>query len=116
MSRPKTVSTASVLLTAAALATLALSSSGCASVSFERETSTSGTFESSGWAFTFVSIDLPRPALQIARENASDAGLANMRVEEAYVTPDWGWWNWVLDIISVRKARVRGTWGYDGEE
>ena len=32
------------------------------------------------------------------------------------MTPDWGWWDWVLDIISVRWARVRGTWGFTGEE
>jgi len=32
------------------------------------------------------------------------------------VTPDWGWWNWVLDIVSVRVGTIRGTWGFSGEE
>lgn len=94
---------------------LAASLSGCASVEFHRTTETSGTFESQGTAFTIFSIDLPKSALQIARENASDAGLANMSVDSTTVTPDWGWWNWVLDIVSVRKATVRGTWGFEGD-
>jgi hypothetical protein len=90
--------------------------SSCASMKFEHTTATSGTFVSSGRAFTIFSIDLPRPALQIARENASDAGMAHMVVEEARVSPDWGWWNWVLDIVSVRKATIKGTWGFDGAD
>ena len=49
----------------------------CASVSFERETLTSGTFESTGVAFTILSIDLPKSAIDIARENASDARQPN---------------------------------------
>ena len=62
----------------------------CASVKFTRDTETSGHFVSSGWAFTILSIDLPRGAMQIARENASDAGLANMQIEGAPVTIDFG--------------------------
>ena len=88
----------------------------CASVQFDRTTETSGRFESTAWAFTIAKIDLPKMALQIAYENASDSNLANMKVEEVSVVPDWGWWNWVLDIISIRGARIRGTWGFDGEE
>lgn len=96
-------------------AALALSLLGsCASVEFQRSTETSGTFESHATSFTLFSIDMPKEALQIARENAADAGLANMHVTEVAVTPEWGWWNWVLDIVSVRKATVRGTWGFDG--
>ena len=93
---------------------LALAS--CASVKFERTTETSGTFKSVGWAFTIGSIDLPKSAMQIARENASDSNLANMRVVEAHVRPNWGWWNWVLDIISIRRAMVSGTWGFEGDQ
>jgi hypothetical protein len=95
-----------------ALLTLA----SCASVKFERSTETSGTFKSVGWAFTIGSIDLPKSAMQIARENASDSNLANMRVIEARVKPNWGWWNWVLNIISIRRAEVSGTWGFEGDQ
>jgi hypothetical protein len=42
--------------------------------------------------------------------------MAHMVVEEARVSPDWGWWNWVLDIVSVRKATIKGTWGFDGAD
>jgi hypothetical protein len=99
----------------AAALLLAVSLTACASVEFRRSTETSGTFVSTGTAMTIFSIDLPKSALQIARENASDAGLANMSVDSVTVTPDWGWWNWVLDIVSVRRAVVRGTWGFDGD-
>ena len=94
---------------------LLLTLSACASVSFDRETETSGTFESSGWAFTILSIDLPKPAIDIARENASDANLANMVVEDAVIRPYFGWFDWLLEIIGVRHARIEGTWGFDGE-
>ncbi len=94
---------------------LPLLAAACASVDFQRTTETSGTFESTGWAVTILSIDLPKSAMQIVRENASDANLANMQVVEAEVVPDWGWWNWALDILSVRHARIRGTWGFEGE-
>ena len=87
----------------------------CASVSFERDTETSGTFVSTGWAFTIFSIDLPKPALNIARENASDAKRANMVVEKAEVYPHLGWFDWVLDIVGVRRARISGTWGFPGD-
>ena len=98
------------------LAPLLLCLAACASVEFERTTETSGTFVSSGRAFTIFSIDLPKEALQIARENAADAGLANMKVDTVVVSPDWGWWNWVLDIVSVRTATLSGTWGFDGQQ
>ena len=98
------------------LAPLLLCLAACASVEFERTTETSGTFVSSGRSFTILSIDLPKEALQIARENAADVGLANMQVDTVVVSPDWGWWNWVLDVVSVRKATLRGTWGFDGDQ
>lgn len=92
---------------------LALSS--CGSLSVKRRTETSGTFHSSGWAFTIFSVDIPKGALQIARENASDTNLANLTVEDVLVIPYLGSFDWLLDIISVRYARVSGTWGFDGK-
>ncbi len=87
----------------------------CASVRFKRDTQTSGTFRSSGWAFTIGSIDLPKPAIDIARENASDANLPNLEVETVLITPYLGWFDWILDLVSVRYARITGTWGFDEE-
>lgn len=86
----------------------------CASIDITRDTQSSGTFVSKGFAFTIVSIDVPRPALLIARDNAADARLTNMKVTHSRVTPDLGWWDWLLDIISVRWATIEGTWGFSG--
>jgi len=85
----------------------------CSSVHFERTTESSGTFEATGTAFTIFGVDLPRSAMNQARENASDAGLHNMVVTEAKVSPNWGFFEFFLEIISVRKATIRGTWGYE---
>jgi hypothetical protein len=101
---------------ASAAAALAFLLGACASVSATRETQTSGRFESTAVAFTILSIDLPQPALDIARGNASDMRLTNMQVTEVKITPGFGWWDWVLDIIGIRKVRVRGTWGFTGAE
>lgn len=98
----------------AALA-LALLSCGCASIDLTRDTQSSGRFVSKGFAFTIVSIDVPRSALLIARDNAVDARLTNMQVTHSNVTPDLGWWDWLLDIIGVRWATIEGTWGFTGE-
>lgn len=87
----------------------------CSSLSFQRKTETSGTFSSSGWALTFLSVDIPKGALQIARENASDSNLANLQVEKVLVVPDLGGFNWILDIFSIRYARIEGTWGFAGK-
>ena len=102
--------------TLALVAAAGLHTSSCASVSFDRRTQTSGTFRSSAVAVTVLGWDLPKRAVDIARDNASDAGLVNMQVENASVTPYFGWFDWVLDIFSVRFANVRGTWGYDGSK
>lgn len=102
------------LVLAATVLTLSLGS--CASVTFDRRTQTSGTFHSTGVAITILKWDLPKRAIDIARDNASDAGLVNMQVEHATVTPYLGWFDWILDILSVRFASVSGTWGYDGEQ
>ena len=103
------------LVLAASIPLLVLSSSSCASVSFDRRTQTSGTFRSSAVAITVLGWDLPKRAIDIARDNASDAGLVNMKVEHATVMPYLGWFDWVVDILGVRWARVSGTWGYDGK-
>lgn len=103
------------LLLVASLAAASLGSSSCASVSFDRQTQTSGTFRSSAVAVTLLGWDLPKRAVDIARDNASDAGLVNMQVEHVNVVPYLGWFDWILDIAGVRFAMVRGTWGYDGQ-
>jgi hypothetical protein len=98
-----------LLLLAAALAS-------CSSVSFERETESSGTFSASGWCLTILSVDLPKSALNIARENISDANLPNTVVQEVRVVPYLGALDFLLDILCVRYARVEGTWGFSGQE
>ena len=85
---------------------------GCSSLKFERSSESAGTFVSKGVALTLFSIDIPKSALNIARENASDANLPNMEVSEAVVTPYLGWFDWLLDIVGIRRARIEGTWGF----
>lgn len=98
----------------AALASLcaAALSTGCSTLSHELTTETSGTFRATGLAFTIFSIDLPKGSLLIARENASDANLANMEVTETVTFPYLGPFDWILDILSFRWSKVEGTWGY----
>lgn len=91
-----------------------LLASACASLEFERDTQTSGTFTSRGWAFTILSFDIPKTAEQIARENASDANLANMQVTDLFVAPWLGPVDWLLDILGIRYCRIDGTWGFPG--
>ena len=99
-----------------ALAGVLLASvTACSSLEINRTTETSGSFKSSARTWVFLGWDLPRPAIQIAHENISDAGLPNTRETEVYRT-DWGWFNWVIEIFSTRKAYVKGTWGYSGAE
>lgn len=88
--------------------------SGCAGVSFDRTSETSGTFSSYGLAFTILSSDFPKGAMLIARENASDANMANMEIKDSVVFPYLGPFDFLLDIIGIRYARIRGTWGYAG--
>lgn len=109
MSRSRRRSRGARLALAAALLT-----ASCASLEFDRDTATSGTFTSRGLALTFGSIDVPKPAIDIARENASDAKVHNMQVEKVVVFPYLGWFDWVLDIVGVRYARISGSWGYPG--
>ncbi|MBM3988537.1 MAG: hypothetical protein FJ294_11355 [Planctomycetes bacterium] len=96
--------------------TAALSLASCASIDITRDTQTSGRFESTGTAFTILSIDLPKPALNIARDNAADARLTNMQVTDIVRRPDLGSWDWLLDIIGVRFVRIEGIWGFTGAE
>ena len=111
MLRPRLASSLVVLLVSACLWL-----PSCASVSLKRSTQTSGTYQSSGWAVTLFSIDIPRGALKIARENAADFHLANTTETYAKVTPDIAWLNWLFNIVSVRKATVKGTWGFTNRE
>lgn len=92
-------------------AALLLALGSCADLSFQRDTATSGTFESTAMAVTLISFDLPKGAMMIARENVSDANLANMIVTETKVIPYLGPFDFILDIIGVRWASVKGTWG-----
>lgn len=103
-------------LRAAALTiALSLGASSCASVEFNRETETSGTFAATGVGFTFLSIDMPKGAMDIARENVSDARQPNTQITDATVWPYLGWFDWVLDIVGVRYASISGTWGFPPE-
>jgi hypothetical protein len=100
----------------ALLALVCLLAPGCANVKFSRDTTTSGRFRSAGLAFTLFGIDMPKPAIDIARENVSDVRQPNTRVESVTIFPYFGPLDWILDIISVRYARVTGTWGYASPE
>lgn len=95
----------------AAILGVCLAFTSCASLDVTRDTETSGTFRSSGRSFTLLSWDMPRSAAQIAHSNVADTGLPNIEVTRASVT-DWGWFDWILEIVGVRSANVRGTWGY----
>lgn len=98
-----------------AVTSLCLASS-CASLEFRRDTQTSGTFRSSGWALTIFSADIPKTAEQIARENASDANMANTQITDVLVVPYLGPLDWLLDILGVRYCRIEGTWGFAGSD
>jgi hypothetical protein len=88
---------------------------GCSSIEFQRDTLSSGTYRATGTSFTIFGVDIPRSALNQARENASDSGLHNMVVQRAEVYPYWGMFDFLLEIISVRYAVIEGTWGFEEE-
>ena len=88
----------------------------CASIEVTRRTQTSGRFESKATSLLIFWFDVPREALDIARDNAADARLSNARVTEAYVRPHFGWFDWVYQFLGVRWATVSGTWGFEGEQ
>ena len=107
---------ASGLVALALLLPLGLATTSCASIEVSRTTQTSGHFVSKATSFMLIWYDVPRDALDIARDNAADARLINARVTEAYETPHFGWFDWIYQIIGVRWATVRGTWGFEGDE
>jgi hypothetical protein len=96
----------------AAVALLLVTVSACSSMSFTRKSETHGEFYANGVAVTILGIDLPRSAVDIARENLSDARQPNMRVREELVFPYFGVVDWILDIFSIRYASISGTWGF----
>ena len=100
------------LLAAPLLTLLFFSTSSCSSMSFTRLSETHGEFYANGIAVTILGIDLPRAAIDIARENLSDARQPNMQIQEELITPYLGWFDWFLDIFSVRFASISGTWGF----
>lgn len=114
MNRPRTAPLPRQPWIVLVLACLVLGSSSCAKLSFQRRSQTSGTFTSTGFSLTILSVDLPKQALDIARENASDSELSNLEIQDAVVFPYLGPLDFLLDIIGVRWARVRGTWGFGG--
>lgn len=91
----------------------ALALGSCASVAFTRETQTSGRFLSTGVSAALFSYDLPKRAIDIARENASDSRQPNMIIEKEWIFPYLGPLDFLLDIIGIRYARVSGTWGFE---
>jgi len=103
----------SALLAAVLCASLLASS--CASLDFDRTTPTSGRFRSSAWSFTILSVDIPGPAQAIARRNVTASGRTNLQVESEIVVPHLGWFDILLDIVSIRYAKVSGTWGFPPE-
>jgi hypothetical protein len=88
----------------------------CGSLSIRRDTQTSGTFQSTGWAMTILSWDIPKSSSDIARENASDSRLTNLRIENNRTLPYLGWFDWLLDILSIRYTKITGTWGFPPDQ
>lgn len=101
----------SLPLTLLAACLLFLASS-CSSVEFTRDSQSSGTFVATGTSFTLFGTDLPRSALNQARENASDSGQHNLVVTRVDVWPYLGPFEFLMEILSIRYARIEGTWGY----
>lgn len=93
-------------------ALLLLGLSACSSMEFTRASESHGEFYASGVAFTIFAFDFPRRAIDIPRENLSDARQPNMRIEREFVFPYLGPVDWLLDIISIRFASISGTWGF----
>lgn len=89
----------------------ALLAGSCASVEFRPIDAERGTFRSSATSFTFLGYDYPQSAILVARANASDSQLPNLVVTEEFVFPYFWKLDWLLDFVSIRWARVRGTYG-----
>lgn len=95
----------------ALLVCVTLASASCASLTFEPRDDGTGTFSSTAIAFTFLGRDYPQSAVLVARGNASDAQLPNLVVTEERVFPYFWRLDFLLDLISIRWAAVRGTYG-----
>jgi hypothetical protein len=94
-----------------------LSCASCSGLKVSRDTQTSGTFESKGVNLNLIWYEIPQSALDIARENAADSRLTNVQVTEAIVYPYWGpWFDWIYQLVGVRFAKIKGTWGFTGQE
>lgn len=100
----------------AALLGALLLGSACAGLRFERTTPNAGTFESKAWSFTILGMDLPGGALMTARANASDSALPNLEVQREILRPYLGRFDFLMSLLSVRYARVEGTWGFRDDE
>ena len=97
-------------------ALLALTFSACSSLDFQRTSPRAGTFTASALTFTFLSFDFPGDAAVVARGNVSDARQPNTVITNETVLPYLGWFDWLLDIIGLRYARLEGTWGFEDVE
>ena len=93
------------------LVALAVLAPACASLKFERTSPHGGTFRSSAWALNLFGQDYPNDALLIARGNAADAERPNMVVTHELVVPKLPRFDWILDLLMIRYARIEGTWG-----
>src|SRR5262245_16788760 len=101
-------------LPAALLAPLLVAASS--SLKLDRQTETSGTLVPKARSCTILSLDVPKTAEQIARENASDANMPNMLITDVKLVPWLGGFDWLLDILSIRYCRISGTWGFSAPE
>lgn len=90
---------------------LALAACSCASLDFEPTDAEHGTFRSSATTFTFFGHDFPQSAILLARANASDSQLTELVVTDEVIFPYFWKLDFLLDFISIRWARVRGTYG-----
>jgi hypothetical protein len=101
------------MLVRARIAALAcvLAGASCASLDVEPVDAATGTFRSSAVAFTFLGRDFPQSAVLLARANAADSQLPKLVVTEERVFPYFWKLDFLLDLVSVRWASVRGTYG-----
>lgn len=90
---------------------LTSTASSCASLDVEPNDRDTGAFHSSAVTFTFLGRDFPQSALLLARANAADSQLPTLIVTEERVFPYFWRFDFLLDVISVRWARVAGTYG-----
>jgi hypothetical protein len=101
------------LTLAAALAVCA----SCSSLVVDRTSQTSGTFVSKGTNLNIIWYEVPMAAIDIARDNAADSRLTNVKVTETIVYPYFGrWLDWIYQFLGLRFAVIKGTWGFTGDE